>query len=151
MLLIQPSELELLLVWKVFMLMVSPSLMVLKAHISTSGHLLQHCSRRVNYVALNTGVLALISIGLLKCQSLWVTTISVTLATLDQSLTITLCTQTTLYGMVRGVVPPAPAVNLTPLHSSAPHCHNPTDDIEVRICLDRFDDIIVSLVDIYVM
>ena len=43
--LIQPSVLNLLPVWKVVILMVSPSLMVLKAHVSTSGHLLQHCWR----------------------------------------------------------------------------------------------------------
>ena len=112
--------------WRNTMLMVSHSLMELVNHSNTSGHLWQLFMKLVLTIISLALAVILMHRGLMKCQSLCVMTISVTRATLDQTaLTVTLCLQTILYGMVRGVVPPAPAVNSTTLHGSAPHCQNP--------------------------
>ena len=94
------------------MLMVSPSLMVLKAHVSTSGHLLQLCTRVLLLHFLHVLAPILIEHGLMKCQSLWEMTISVISVTLGLRHPLPHFMQMTLYGMVKGVVPPAPAVTI---------------------------------------
>ena len=135
------------------MLMVSPSLMVLKAHVITSGHLLQLILRQLLYHLLNV---------LVPCNT-------------DESWSFEV-PEFVANNYFCDTGNPGPDVGLgvytdDPLWdgegcgptSTCCEFKNPpwfctalpqptTDDIEARICLDSFDEgVIVNLVDIYVM
>ena len=112
--------------WKRVRWMVSPLLMELQAHASTSGPLLPDTPKLHHHILLKLTVpaLTLRRTGRMKCIPTLATIISVLQATQDLGCRWALYILLILCGMERGVVLLMPAVSSTTLHGSAQHCHN---------------------------